>query len=237
MPKKTSLDRLWHRVVEYPGPSSRLAALEVAYRSVEEQLAHAKAQETVRTCARLQRERATSHPEDIEAEEYELSRIVDQILPTVFRGGLLLSVWSVFEACVKDMAEHTRRERKLPFGLQELRAGDFLGQIERFFDAVLGIKAFPDKKVRKQIEELKGLRNALAHHDGNVDELPKSLVASDENGYAALGLTMHSDLHHNYVVPNAEYVRRSLDLVKIYLESLSEQVYNSLHPEPNDEDA
>jgi len=29
--------------------------------------------------------------------------------------------------------------------------------------------------------------------------------------------------------------RRSLDLVKIYLEALSEQVYNSLHPEPNDE--
>jgi hypothetical protein len=236
MPKKTSLDRLFHQAMEYPGPSSRLAALEVAYRAVEEQLAHARAQETVRTHARLQRERATSHPDDIEDEEYKLSRTVDQILPKVFRGGLLLSVWSVFEACVKDIAEYSRRERKLPFGLQELRAGDFLGQMARFFNAVLGIKAFPDRKVRKQIEELKGLRNALAHHDGNVDELPKSLVAPDEKGYAVLGLTMHSDLHHSYVVPNAEYVRRSLDLVKIYLESLSEQVYNSLHPESNDED-
>jgi len=234
MSKTISLDRLWHQVVEYPGPASRLAALEVAYRAVEEQLAHATAQETVRTQARLARESATSDPEDIQAKERELSRTIDQILPKVFRGGLLLSVWSVFEACVKDMAEHTRRERNLPFGLQELRAGDFLGQMERFFEAVLGIKAFPDKKVRKQIEELKGLRNALAHHDGNVEELPKSLRATGDKGYAALGLTMHEDLHHDYVVPNAEYVRQSLDLVRVYLETLSEQVYDTLHPEPND---
>ena len=41
-------------------------------------------------------------------------------------------------------------------------------------------------------------------------------------------------IRHNYVVPNAEYVRRSLDLVRVYLEALSERVYNTLHPEPND---
>jgi hypothetical protein len=231
MSSKPTIEQLFHRALTFPGPSSRLAGLEIALKTVEEQLVHTRAQQEVRLKAKLKRHGKSMHPEDIEMEEYDLAKTVDEILPKVFRGGFVISMWSVFEACVKDMAEYTRRQRKIPFGLQDLRAGDFLGQTEKFFEGALGLKAFPDKSMRRKIEELRGLRNALAHHDGSTNELPKSLRGRDATHYEVLGLQVYRDLHHEYAIPNAEYARQALAAVHAYLECLATRVYANLHPE------
>ncbi len=175
--------------------------------------------------------------DDIEYELHELKRTVEELFPKVFRGGFVVSLWSVFEACVKDLAEYTRREKNLPFGLQELRAGDFLEQMELFFARVLGVDAFPDNAVRTKLVEIKGLRNALAHHDGNTTELPKSLRCKDDAEYRKKGFHVYSDLHHHYVIPSAEYAEQSLQIIQIYLERLAHQVYEAVHPIPLEDEA
>ena len=226
-PNYPSLDQLFHRAVTYPGPSHRLDGLATALHVVEEQLAHARVQEEKRLRTKL---RSHLHPDDVELEKESFSQTVDQLLPKIFLGGFVISLWSVFEACVKDLAEYTKQTRNFPFGLDELRSGDFLKQMEMFFHGVIVLEAFPDKQVRSKIKELKDLRNALAHHDGSTSKLPESLRAKHSNQYDALGLQVYRDLHHEYAIPNADYVRRSLMLVKTYLESLSQRLYEALHP-------
>jgi len=143
----------------------------------------------------------------------------------------------VFEACVKDLAEYTRRERNSPFGLQDLRAGDFLEQTHKFFKGALGLNVFPDKSVRKSLDELKGFRNALAHHDGDTAQVPRSLLPRGTKNVPSLRVRVYADRHHEYAVPKEVYLRESLSLVATYLEQLAEQVYAKLHPEPAQDDA
>lgn len=230
MSNLTTLDELFRQAVTFPGPSLRLAGLEMALTAVEAQLTYLRAQMEVRLKAKLKRESHSMHLDDIEFERHQFSQMVDELLPKVFRGGFVISLWSVFEACVKDMAEYTRRERRIPFGLQDLRAGDFLEQTEKFFLGAIELKAFPDKQVRKKIDELRGFRNALAHHDGSTDKLPKSLQARNPDQYKDFGLRVYRDLHHEYAVPTDEYVLRNLSVIHDYLEWLAKQVYARLHP-------
>ncbi len=167
----------------------------------------------------------------------EYRKVVDELFPKIFRGGYVISLWSVFESSVKNIAEYTRKEKSLPFGLHELRAGDFLEQADVFFDRVLSLKAFPDKPVRTRLAELKGLRNALAHHDGSVSELPKSLRGKNNTEYLRKGLQVFKDLHHEHAVPTSDYVDTSVALIQEYLEQLTESVYAALHPIPLTDDA
>ena len=231
----TSLAELYRRSVTFPGPSLRMAGLEAALAAVEEQLDQLKGQRAVRLYARLKREAHTMDQDDIQYELGQLKSTVEELFPKVFRGGFLISLWSVLEACTKDLAEYVRRERALPFGLQDLRAGDFLEQTEKFFARVLDLKAFPDKTSRAKIEELKGLRNCLVHHDGSATELPKSLRGKTEAEYETKGLLVYSDLHHQFVVPTAEYAERNLETVRSHLVQLAEQVYVAIHPVPLDD--
>jgi len=151
-----------------------------------------------------------------------------ELFAKVFRVGLLLSSWAVFESCIKDLGEYVRRHRDMPSGRQDLRAGDILTQSEKFFQGTLEIDPFPNKDDRKQLQLLKGLRNALVHHDGNLSEVPAELVNAG-------GLVMKVVGYHNeYVIPSAQYNRSSLELTARVSELLATNVYRVLHPESGD---
>jgi hypothetical protein len=140
----------------------------------------------------------------------------------VFRGGFLISTWSVFESCVKDVGEFVRRKHELPFGLQDLRAGDFINQSEKFFRSTLELSFVPDKGDLKRLDLLKSLRNLLVHHDGSVIE------ASAELLNASAAVTRVTDYHHDYLTPTAHYNQQSLELVARVSQSLANSVYSML---------
>ena len=104
--------------------------------------------------------------------------------------------------------------------------------MEVFFEKVIGVDAFPDRAQRKKLQELKDLRNALAHHDGSVAELPDSLRGQSRDEYQARGMLVFNDLHHEFAVPTAVYAEAATQLVEVYLQGLSERVYMVLHPVP-----
>ena len=233
----TSLAELFRRSLEYPGPSLRMVGLDAARIAIEEQLDHLKGQRAVRLYARLKKEAHAMAPDDVEYEVDQLKRTVEELFPKVFRGGFIISLWSVFEACTKDLAEYVRREKSIPFGLQDLRAGDFLEQTDKFFSRVLAVKAFPEKSVRIKLEELKGFRNALVHHDGATAELPKALRCKSVVEYGRKGLLVYSDLHHQYAVPTADYAEEAFNAVRTFLEQFAETVYVAIHPVALEDDA
>lgn len=218
-----SLERLLHRATKFPNPAMRFGALRTALAATEDAISHQAAQLEVRTRVDIRRRRP--HPDDLELDLHELRTITTQVFPQVFRGGFLVSLWSLFESTVKDLGEYTRKELKLPFGLQDLRAGDFLEQTERYFLATVKVESFPDKTARKQIERIKTFRNAISHHNGNLLEVPKALLEP-----AGKSVQRFTDLHHEFGVPTAEYNARSLDTLASVSEALAEAVYTALHP-------
>ncbi|WHZ13025.1 MAG: hypothetical protein OJF60_003466 [Burkholderiaceae bacterium] len=207
-----------------------MAGLGAARTAIEDQLDHLKGQRAVRLYAHLKKEAHAMTPEDVEYEVYQLKNTVDELFPKVFRGGFIISLWSVFEACIKDLAEYVRRQKDIPFSLQDLRAGDFLEQTDKFFFRILALKAFPEKFVRTKLEELKSFRNALVHHDGATEELPMTLRSKTEMEYRRKGLLVYSDLHHQYAVPTAEYAEEAFNVVRTFLEKFAETVYIAIHP-------
>lgn len=225
------IDRFVHKLIRYPGPQSRLAGLDVALQSIEELLTHARDQNLVRLEARLKQYGHVMHPEDAEDEIYDVERINDQLLPKVLLGGFVIMLWSAFESCVKDLAEYTRKEKQGVFGLEEIRGGDFLDQMEKFFKRMSGITVFPKRETRKQLEEIKSFRNALVHSDGNTKHLPKSLKAKNAAEYIKHNLLLYSDLHHQYVVPNVEFARCRLTLINEFLVDFAERLFKELHPQ------
>ena len=226
MPSLPTLDQLYHRAVEFPDPTARFNSLAIAFSATEDALAHQAAQHQLRGHRAIQHGEA--HPEDVELTLYELRKTADEVFPRVFRGGFLVSLWSLFESGVKDLGEYTRSKLLLPFGLQELRAGDFLDQMEKYFRKTLEITVFDDKETRKQIELIKSFRNALAHHDGNLSEIPKALL--NARTMDAPCVQLFSDLHHEFGIPTAEYNASSLNVLSAVSSSLAKKVYAKLHP-------
>lgn len=146
-------------------------------------------------------------------------------------------MWSAFEVAAHDLAEYAYRERRLKLNGDPFRRGSFLQNLERVFTQGLGVPAFPDPIVRQRIDELRGFRHALIHHNGKVTELPSSLQRNSADEYSVIGLHLYEDMRHKYVVPKAEFVRAALDLVSRYLLELSERVYEAVHPTPLTDDA
>lgn len=237
MPDQNSLNELFRRAVTFPGPNTRLAGLEIALDVVEAQLVHARDQAAVRLHARHRRYGSALHPDDRAQEYYELEVTTEQILPQVFRGGFVLTLWSVFEVVVKDMAEYAYAQRSLSFASSLFRQPNFLAQMDKVYSKSLGVIAFPNNDVRSQLDSLRLLRNTLVHHNGSVAALPDALRCAGKSEYAAIGLHLYSDVHHEYVVPNEQYIRRNFEIVQTYLASLADRLYQAVHPEPlTDED-
>lgn len=235
MAERVSLEELYRQTVTFPGPNAHLAGLHAALDVIEEELAHACDQATIRLRARHKREADSLHSDDRDLDLYELKITVEQILPRVFRGGFVLTLWSVFEVIAKRMAEYACRERGMPTVQSEFQYGNFLSCLEKVYTKILAVAAFPDGAVRAQLEQLSQIRNALIHHNGSVASLPKSMRDSGAEGYATLGLRTYTDRNEEYVVPTAAFLTRNLELVKTYLTSLSERVYAATHPKPLDD--
>jgi hypothetical protein len=158
---------------------------------------------------------------------------VEQILPRVFRGGFVLTLWSVFEVVSKRMAKYVAGQKGDVIALSQWKQKPretFLHVLDRVYSRNLGIPAFPDPIERTQLDQLRELRNALIHYNGSVKGLPESMRAGGPEGYAAIGLDHYTDLHEEFVIPNADFLRRNFTLVDKILTSLSERAYEAAHP-------
>jgi len=215
-------------IIKFPGPGVVLWGLEEYLVAIEEQLSHLKAQYRVRLKARLKRDGRRMHKDDIEFAEYEVTQLTEELFPRLLRGAYLVALWAAFESVVTDMANYAKSEYKQPFGLDELRAGDFLAQAEKYYVRVLHLDLFTDRVDRKHIEMLKGIRNALVHDNGHIDGLPKEVHERLKRSKPA---ETGVELRDYYIIPTADGLRHYFSVAKRCLEGTYERVFSKLHPE------
>ncbi len=231
MPSQDPLDRLLREVTAFPGLNIRVASLETTRRIVEEQLELARHIEIARLRAEHRNLGANLHADDRDSDLFDLQQQVIHLLPKVFRGGFLITLWSVLERCTKDVATRTGVRTGKAVSSKLFRSRPLLIAAELAMQQTVQLPAFPDQNVRERLEQLGVVRNVLAHHDGRLSEFPPPLAGFSDEQFAALGLNVVRDYDFTYVVPTEEYLAANTALVVGYINSLAERVFSALDPQ------
>ena len=233
MATSPKVSRLLLRVKTFPGPEPALRGLAFAREVVENQLAEARATEV----KRLRAEHAASaewiHPDDAELDVYEVGEKVTRLLPRIFRTGFMLVMWSTFETKIKDILHYVAQQKQQPIPAKFFKSKNIFDASEQYLQQTMSLTAFPDSSVRAALNDLSQVRNALIHHSGKRSELPTALCSLSEPDLERAGFLLERDLHNAYAVPTEEYMQAALQNIDAYLSSLSNRVFNALHPPPH----
>jgi len=136
----------------------------------------------------------------------------------ILTGTALIAIWATYESVVNRCARRIQRARKLRLRLRDIKGDTFLDQADKYFDGVLGFKLHIDETTPERLEILYGLRNALAHANGQLEDVKDHLRPQVTKWVSTLqGLKEFS----GNIIVSIEFVERALDIVKKALEDLS----------------
>lgn len=174
-------------------PQTELSALSRSIDTLEEQLAALTEARTEEVRARI----SAMSREDYEYGEAQLARQeleyeVEHTLPRVYRGALLLLIWSAYESGVQQVAEFLVQRIKPVLDISDMRGRTVLEKAKLYFSGVLGFQLFTDDDAKARIGELEKVRIAFAHATGRLASLRpparKSIDAMIESGRLEEGL-------------------------------------------------
>ena len=160
--------------LSYPGISFGYEswALDNYLKVLEDQISHAKDQYRLRAERELDKSKET-----LEREEYwsKLSQIEDAAekqIPRFFRIGALIPIWGLFESFLSDFATWVGKRESIGVSFRDVRASNFRGQVEKYFDGILRIDLPWSTEERERLGYLQELRNFVAHRNGRLMDLP-----------------------------------------------------------------
>jgi hypothetical protein len=149
------------------------------------------------------------------AEEME-----SQVLPRLLLGPCLISLWSLFESSVVEIADYIRRQRDLDLTLNDLR-GSFLARAEKYFRDGLHYDFSLEGDCWRRLSRIAEVRHAFAHANGRLSAVPETLRPSIlQIVDSGEGLSFDGD----FLVPSVDFVRESFAYVKSTLEDLMNRV-------------
>lgn len=222
---------LFREATFFPGLNIRVASLETTRRIIEEQLEVARHFEITRLRGAHDAIGADLHPDDKELDLSELERQVTHLLPKVFRGGFLITLWSVLERCTNDIATRAGERAGKPITQRLFRYKPFLVAADLALQEAVQLEAFPDPAVRESLKQLGVVRNALVHHDGRQREFPPPWSGLNAEQLAVRGLNLVRDYDFSYLVPTEAYLESNTALVVQYIHSTAARVFHALEPQ------
>ena len=98
--------------------------------------------------------------------EYELDKGITTRLLT---GSAVVAGWATYESVVKRIAKQKSLEKRLK--LTEIK-GAFPQAARKYFRDVLNQHLHPEETDHEYLDGIYGLRNALAHANGQLDDVP-----------------------------------------------------------------
>lgn len=168
-----SMEQLMKIDLSYPGITFGYEswALESYLNVLEEQILHAQEQYRLRSERELKKRR-----EELEFHEYderlrEIDEAADNQIPRFFRIGALVPIWGLFESFLIDFAGYVGDREKIGLAFRDVRANNFRGQVEKYFEGVLRIPLPWSSQERERLGQLQELRNFIAHRNGRLMDL------------------------------------------------------------------
>ena len=109
---------------------------------------------------------------DDEAEWYQLRQErdyqVDFVLPRVLRVPFLVTLFTVYEAAVTQIASLVQKKKGIQISVEDLKGG-LLDRAKKYYGNVLEIQLSQDDRHWQRISLLFDLRNSIAHTNGRLD--------------------------------------------------------------------
>ncbi|TAK81986.1 MAG: hypothetical protein EPO20_23200 [Betaproteobacteria bacterium] len=177
---------------------------------LEDQISHARDQYRLR--AERELEKST---EKLEREEYwsKLSQIEDAAekqIPRFFRIGALVPIWGLFESFLSDFALWVGKRETIGVSFRDIRAQNFRGQIEKYFEGILRVDLPWSAEERERLGYLQELRNFVAHRNGRLMDLPPE---KEREIKALIAKVPGVGVEDSTLVVSAAYIKEAAALV------------------------
>ena len=187
-----------------------LSTLEVHLKRIEEQIEQRKKEIELELEKAAQRLRDDYAEWDIIRQELEIE--TEFSLPHILRGPFLVTLFSVYESAVKEIAGLIQKKQGQQIGIDDLK-GDLLKRAKRYYKHILGFELSLNNERWKRVVVLSDLRNAIAHTNGRLD------MISSTTRRKILRLEGVSD-EIGFVILSGDFLRETFAIAKDELEDL-----------------
>jgi hypothetical protein len=189
--------------------------------TLEEQIIQLADQKKREVRKRLASEGLTPDDPEYSSEVQQIDTLTDEVLPRFFRGPFLISLWAVFESGMNEIGEYLGSRRATVLRPRDIRGRDPKDTWAKYFDHVVKYPLGIDDTTWQRLDELREVRNAMAHANGRVELLAEPLRRKIEEWCAEQrGLSTYFGL----LIIAAVYVRDANELVDDTLSSLIARV-------------
>ena len=153
----------------------RLVEVEVELGILEEQLEHIEEQIKLGQTRAEEEFTPNTPPEDesdrdMRRQQYDYETEV--ILPRMWRSPFLVSMYSVYETSVTEVASLIQKKQGRQIRLDDLR-GEFLDRAKKYYKDILQFNLSTSNERWKQLNKLSDLRNVIAHTNGRLETVSR----------------------------------------------------------------
>lgn len=152
----------------------RLSMLKACYKNFEEQLIVLRDQSLVRARAELRSRGLKEEDEEYQVEiDVVEHKTIDQF-PQILRSQFVVAIWSLIEIAINDTAKSVQTIKALPLKLGDISGSSPKDKWNKYFTHVLGcpLSIAPDHW--KLLDDLRLVRNIIAHSGGVRTEMSQS---------------------------------------------------------------
>lgn len=196
-----------------------LIALEEHLELIEQHLPSLKQKEERLLEERREAEHLSPQDPEWQTKFREYRRRVDIILPRFFNNPFLISLYSVLEASITDIANHIKDKKGEKLSINDLR-GSFLDRSKKYYNCVLNFQLYNDSANWQRAQMLADLRHALAHTNGRFDMMKEGTQDKIRDWEEKdRGISIYS----GFLVPEKEFLQETFTMVRDMLDGLVER--------------
>jgi hypothetical protein len=220
------LEKLMKLDMGYPGISFGYHswALGAYLDSLENFIGIAKEQYRTRAKHDLEKRKDENEPEDYYNQNLnEIDEAADEHIPRYARMAAIVPLWGIFELTIIDITNYIARKESAKLKLKEIKAGNIIEQITKYYGGVLNITLpWSDAQI-KEITLFYIIRNAVAHRNGQYQDDTEQRKREIKSAVSKIdGVYLHGfELHIS-----GEYIEASTNLVFTMIADLNQLACN-----------
>lgn len=144
----------------------------------------------------------------IELNQIHRSEIKDT-LPRLIINPFILTLWSFFESTLIEMSTLCQKKTTSPLGIEDIKGNSIIDRVKKYFRHVLDSPIEILEKNQTELELVYAFRNILAHNNGKLDTLRRSV----KNNLTSISY-VSTDWQEEYIVFEIDYLKSSKTLIE-----------------------
>jgi hypothetical protein len=151
-------------------------------------------------------------------DEIELDQIrqamndrVYELLPRYFRSPFLVTLWSIVETSITEVAKYLQIKKNKKLSLKDIKGKNFIDQSDKYYRHILEFTLFQNTNILNQLDMLRILRNTIAHCNGRIDAIKENdliKIKTFRQSYQGI------DIYSNSIIFSDNFLKETYDVIK-----------------------